>query len=118
MWRISQHHLAKTNQDRHVFGGDVKLVEQVLDVGVTVEVQVCVRMAVARQKLLDVQRACTVIRSDEHNVAKPMRNQVDPPQNEGTHDDFAQLTIGLYQRQQALASQFDNLTRFAGAHAK
>ena len=50
--RIAQHQLAAADQDRDVVGADVEAVQQRLDVGVVLEVEVRVRMAVAREELL------------------------------------------------------------------
>ena len=55
--RVAQHRVAAADQHRHVGDGDVKAIEQRLHAGVALEVEVGVRMAVARQELLDAQRA-------------------------------------------------------------
>ena len=66
-------------------------------------------MAVARQELLDAQRAGAMTRADEHDVAEPVRDQLHPAQDEGAHEDLAQLAVGLHQRQQVLAIQLRSL---------
>ena len=40
-------------------------------------------------------------RPDEHDVPDPTRDQLHAAENEGPHEDLAQLGIGLHQRQQA-----------------
>ena len=50
----------------------------------------------------------------EHDVAEPVRDQLHAAQDEGAHDDLAQLAVGLHQRQQVLAIQLDHLARLAG----
>ncbi len=45
-----------------------------------------------------------------------MPRQVDAPQDECPHDDLAQLGVGLDEREQVLALQFDNLPGFGGAN--
>ncbi len=72
-------------------------------------------MAVARQELLDAQRAGAMIRADEHDVAEPVRDQLHAAQDEGAHEDLAQLAVGLHERQQLLAVQLDHLARRADA---
>ena len=63
--RVPQHHLATADHHRHIRGGDLKLVQQNLNVGVTVEIDVRVRMAVARQELFDAKRSSAMIRPDD-----------------------------------------------------
>ena len=92
-------------------GGDVKPVQQLLDVGVAVEIDVGVRMAVARQELLDAQRAGAMSRPNEHDIAEPVRDQLHPAQDEGPHDDLAELAVGLHERQQLFAIQLDHFAR-------
>jgi hypothetical protein len=87
----------------------VKPVEQVLHVGVMVEIDIGVGIAVAREKFLDAQRPGAVIGTEEHHVAETARDQFHAPQDERAHDNFAQLGIGLHQRQQLLAVEFDHL---------
>ena len=72
-------------------------------------------MAVARQELLDAQRSRAMVRADEHDVAEAVRDQLHPAQDEGAHDDLAQLAVGLHQRQQVLAIQLDHFTRCTDA---
>ena len=58
--RISQHRVAAADQHRHVGGAHMKAIEEILRVGVAIEVDVVKRVAVARQELLDAQRACAM----------------------------------------------------------
>ena len=55
--RVPKHDVAAADQDRHVADGDVKAIEQLLHVGVAVEIDVGVGVAVARQEFLDAKRA-------------------------------------------------------------
>ena len=54
---IAQYGRAATDQNGYLRGSNVKTVQQVLDAGVMVEVNVRVRMAIAGQEILDAKRA-------------------------------------------------------------
>ena len=86
----------------------MKAVQQLLHVGVAVEIDVGVRMAVARQELFDAKRSSAMIRPDEHDVAEPVRDQLHPAQDEGAHDQLAEFAVGLHERQQLFTIQLDH----------
>ena len=67
------------------------------DVGVAIEIDVGERVAVAREELLDAQRARGVRRADQHDVADAVRDQLDAAEDERAHQDLAQLGVGLHQ---------------------
>src|SRR5881394_827457 len=67
----------------------------------------------AREKFLDAQRSRTMCRADEHHIAIATRDQLDTTQHERAHEDLAQLGVGLYQREQHVAVDFDDFARFA-----
>ena len=56
-----------------------------------------------------------MIGPDQHHIAEAVRDQFHPAQDVGTHDDLAQLAVGLHQRQQLFAVQLDHFARRAGA---
>ena len=101
----------------YVGDGDVKPVEQGLDVGVAFEIEVGVRMGVAVQELPDAQRARAMAGTDDDDVAEIVRDQLHPAQDEGAHQDLADLGIGLHQRQHAFAAELDDLPGLADAGA-
>ena len=73
-------------------------------------------MIVASEKLLDPQRAGTVDRADHDDVAESLGQELDAPQDEGAHEDLAQLGVRLDEGQQARVVQLDD---FAGlAHPR
>ena len=111
--RIAQHDLAAADQHRHVGDVDAEAIEQLLDVGVAIEIDVGVGMAVAGEELLDAQRAGAVHRADEDDVAEAVRDQLDAAQDERAHQDLAELGVGLHQRQQVFAIELDHLARLA-----
>ena len=74
-------------------------------------------MAVARQELFDAKRSRAMIRPNEHDIAEPVRNQLHPAQDEGPHDQLAELAVGLHERQQLFTIQLDHFARLAGARS-
>ena len=54
-------------------------------------------------------------RADEHQVPHVPRNQDHPPQNEGSHEDIAQLAVGLHKSQQLIAVQLNDSAGLARA---
>ena len=76
----------------------MKPVQQILNAVVTIEIDVRVRMAVARQELFNAECFRAMIRPEEHDIAEPVRDQFHPAQDKGPHDDLAELAVGLHQR--------------------
>ena len=86
----------------------MKPVQQLLNVGVAVEIDIGIRMAVARQELLDPERAGAIIRANEHDIAEPVRDQLHSAHDESAHDQLAEFAVGLHQRQQLFTIQLDH----------
>jgi hypothetical protein len=55
--RVPEYDVAPADDHRHIRSGHVKAIEQTLDIGVTVKVNVCVGMPVSCQELFDAKRA-------------------------------------------------------------
>jgi hypothetical protein len=70
---------------------------------------------VAHQKLFDPKRTGRKGRADEYNISDAGRDQLNPPENEGPHQDVADLSIGLHYSQHLLAIYLDQLARLGGA---
>src|SRR5207244_673965 len=96
---------------------NVKPIQQLLDPGVAVEVDVGVRMAVARQELFDAKRARRMSRPQKHDVSEAMSNQFQPAQDEGSHENLAQFAVGLNESQQLFAFEFDQFARLADSYS-
>ena len=111
--RIPQHRVAAADQHRHVGGAHMKAIEEILRVGVAIEVDVMKRVAIARQELLDAQRAGAMGRANQDDVAVAACNQLDAAEDERPHEDVAQLGIRLDQSEQLLAIELDHLARLA-----
>src|SRR2546427_2409903 len=67
-------------------------------------------MPVSREELTDPERPLAMTRPEEHDVADSAGDQLHPSQDEGAHEDFAQLAVGLDERQQVVATDLDDLT--------
>ena len=103
------------DNDRHLFDSDLKAIEQLLDVRVTFHIDERVGMTIAREELPDSKRSGGMARADEHEVSDAPRNQFHPPQDEGPHEDFAQLAVGLHKSKQLIAVQLNDLAGLARA---
>ena len=90
----------------------MKLVEQFLRSRVGVEIDVGVRMSVAREKLAQTQRLRRVPRSQQNHVAKAAADQRDPAQNERAHEDFAKFGVPGDQRSQIVVAHFQKFAAF------
>ena len=63
----------------------METIQQILYVGVTVEIDIGVWVIVARQELLDAQRTQRMTRADENNISDPARDQLQPAENESSY---------------------------------
>ncbi len=116
--RIAQHGVAAANQHRDVGGADVKPIEQLLGVGIAIEIDVVMRMPVAGQEVLHPQRAGAMDRADHHHIAEAAGNQLAAPQDKRAHQDLAQLGVGLHQAEHRIAVQLDHLAVATDAQAR
>ena len=116
--RIAQHGVAATDHHGDVVGRHAEPVEQLLGVGVTIEVDVVERLAVASQKLPNAQRARAVRRANHDDVADVVGDKLAAAQDERPHEDLAQLGVGLDEREQLLASELDDFAGLADAHLR
>ena len=112
--RIPQHPVAMADQYWHVGGSHLKPIEEILRVGVAIEIDVMKRVAIARQEFLDAQRAGTMRRSNQNDVTKAAGDQLAAPEDERPHEDLAQLGIRLDESEQLFPSELDYLARRDG----
>ena len=116
--RISKNHLTTANHHGHIGAGDVKSVQQILNVRIPVEIDVRVRMAVSRQELFDAERSGAMIRANQHDISDAVCDQFHSAKNERSHDQLTELVVGLHERQQPFAIDLDDFARLPGAHAQ
>ena len=110
--RIPKHQLASTDDHRHVVYGNVKTIQQRLDAGIPVEINVRIRVVVACQKFLDAKRARGMSRAEQHGISIATSNQLHTPENECSHDNLAQLAVGLHEAQQLFPLELDQFAGF------
>ena len=82
------------DQERHVLDPDLELVEERLGVSVLLDVEVAVGMAVSGEELHQTKGAGVVARADQHRVAHVEVDQPHPAEDEGPHQQLAELGIG------------------------
>ena len=111
--RIPQHCVAAADQHRHVGGADMEVIEQILRLGVAIQVDVMERMAIACQELLDAQRTGAMRRANQDDIAVAAGNQLDASEDERAHEDVAQLGVRLDESEQLLAIELDHLAWLA-----
>jgi hypothetical protein len=108
---------APEDDDGHVRGADVEPVEQLLDVRVLFEVDIRHRLRVAGEKLLDAERTRGIARSEEYQLRRAAGDDLEAAQDEGPHEDVAQLAVGLHERHQPRAVHLDHFPRLSRAVA-
>ena len=69
-------------------------------------------MPVAREELPDAQGGRRVHRTNQHDVADALRHQLEPAIDERPHQDLADLSIRLHEREQLVTGQLDHLPGF------
>src|SRR5262245_8995195 len=95
----------------------MEAIEQLLDVGVTIKVEVLERVAVAREERPDAKRRPRVSGADEQRVADALRDQLGPSIDERRHQHLAHFGVSLNERVHLVACQLDDFTRLAHAKA-
>ncbi len=70
-----------------------------------------VGVPVARQELLDALRGLAEIRPDDHDVAETLGDQLDPPKEEGPHENVGELAVGLEEVDEVGPLHLDHLSR-------
>jgi hypothetical protein len=111
--RIPENRGAAADENRNVALSDLKAIEELLHAVVTVEIDVRVRISVAREEFLHTERSLAVSRSDQDDVAVPLCDELDAAQNERPHEDVAELAITLQQVEQLVPLDFNDLAAVA-----
>ena len=115
--RIAKYRLSSTNHDRNVCDADVKTIEQMLNIGVAVKIDICVRITVAGQEFFNAQCSGGMPRADEHGVSNFMCDQLHSSEDERAHQSVAQLAVRLHQRQQLFARDINHFAIITRADA-
>ena len=93
---VSEHQLAAADQHRDLGDEDPKLIENSLRIGIRVQIDIGVRMAVPGKKLPQTQGIAGMAGSDKQRVTGGMGNQESAAQQENAKEQFAEGGIGLH----------------------
>src|SRR5207237_2907367 len=107
--RIPQNDASPADQYGDVRNRKFEMVEEVLSAFVVIRIEEGVWMEIPRQKLLDANCVRRMIGSDEQHVSAPALEELRPAEEKCAHDHFAQLRIGLHQRDELLPLHLDDL---------
>src|SRR4051812_20352800 len=72
-------------------------------------------MTISRKEAAKFEGTSGMARPQHDDVSVALADQFQPAKNEGSQEDFAQLSVPGDQRPKLGSAQFDNLTRFTGA---
>ena len=81
-----------------------------MDCWILFQVDVRVWMAIARQELFDAKGVGRIAGTNERYITDSLRQQLRPAKNEGAHQDFAELSVGLHKGDDFVPSNFDNFS--------
>lgn len=95
----------------------MKMVQEGLHVGIAIEIDIGVRVPIARQKFFDAQRIRRMTRAHHRDIPKTLGKQFCSPKDKRAHQDFTEFCVGLDQSQHVLAADFDDITGLAGSYA-
>ncbi len=86
----------------------MEAIEERLHVRIALHLLIGEGLGVPAQELPDVQRAGRVAGADEDQAAGALGDERHPAQDEGAHEDFAELEVPLHERVQMLAIDDDD----------
>jgi hypothetical protein len=107
---IPQHGATVAKDHRNFVQFHVKPVEKCLRRLVRVEIHVGVRMLIPAEEFAQAQRIGRVARTQQDHVPLAATDQFQPAQDEGPHENLAQLGIPCDERPQTIRTQFQKLT--------
>ena len=106
---IAQYCGAPTDQNGQVVNRQRKPIEHFLNLGITLEIDVGIRLVIASQKLFDAQGVKQVAGANQNDVTNFARNLFETTQDERSQKNIAEFTVGLDKGLQRLALDFDEL---------
>jgi hypothetical protein len=92
--------------------------EQILHIGIVLDVDVGIGMIVAGKERLQAQRVGRVIRADQHHVAEALIDEMRTAQGKRVHQELAQLRIRLHDAAQVRRTDLEQLARHRRARAR
>ena len=106
--RLPQDLAPLAHDHRYLVDPDVEPIQQRLHVWLALHLLVGERLSVSDQELSDAQRVCRMTGADEDQAADAVGDERHPPQDEGAHEDFAELEVPLDESAQMLAIDDDD----------
>ena len=92
--RIPEHPFTRQDHDRQLVLHELEACEEPAGVRVAIGIEKPMRVAVPRQEALQPQGISGMAGADQHDAAMRMPDQADATQDEGAHDDFADVRLG------------------------
>src|SRR6185436_4163996 len=87
----------------------MKVIEDLLGHRIAVEIDECRRMGIAREEFANLERARRIHRTEDQDIAEALVEEHGTAEDECTHQDRAQLCVGLDQGEQPLSRHLDHL---------
>ena len=113
---VAQHAVARRRDDhRQVAGLQVEAVEEAAGIGVGLGVQHAVRVAVARHEALQPLHVARMPGPNQHDAALRVLDEADAAQDEGAHDDLADVGLGGHQAAEVGPADAHHARRPGGA---
>jgi hypothetical protein len=96
--RVLEDVTALADEHRHLVDADLEAIEQSLDARVGLDVLVDEGLSVAAEELSDGLGRAGVAGAEEHRVLRQLAHQREAPEDEGAHQNLAQLWVALHER--------------------
>src|SRR5258708_11936141 len=94
----------------------MKVIEDLLGHRIAVEIDERRWMGIAREELANLERARRIDRTEDERIAKILFEKHCAAEDERTHDNRAQLRIGLHESEQRFPRHLDHVARHRGAN--
>src|SRR5437016_1310386 len=95
----------------------MKVIEDLLGHRIAVEIDERRWMGIAREELANLERARRKHRTEDQDIAEALVEEHGSPEDEGTHQDRAQVRVGLDEGEQPVSWHFDHLALGRGANS-
>src|SRR5438552_7158020 len=87
----------------------MKVIEDLLGRRITVEIDECRWMGIAREELANLERARRIHGTEDQDIAEALVEEHGSAEDECTHQDRAQLRVGLDEGEQPVSRHLDHL---------
>src|SRR5260221_8411474 len=87
----------------------MKVIEDLLGHRIAVEIDECRWMGVAREEFANLERARRIHGTEDQDIAEALVEEHGSPEDEGTHEDRAEVRVGLDEGEQPVSPHLDHL---------